>query len=40
MSTFTPEIRYMLTAREALEVKPELTSDTLLDISSSIFIVL
>ena len=40
MSTFTPEIRYLLTAREALEVKPEVTSDTLLDISSRIFIVL
>lgn len=40
MSTFTLEIRYLLTAREALEVKPEVTSDTLLDISSRIFMVL
>ena len=40
MSTFTPEIRYLLTTREALEVKPEVTSDTLLDISSRIFMVL
>ena len=40
MSTFTPEIRYLLTAREALEVKPEVISDTLLDISSRIFMVL